>query len=348
MEFSVKGKKFFCACVIASGVLTACVSETPSAGNNDSGVNFPSGLYRMNFNASEGKLSSSRASVDEGSMNGGTGSTSIFRWDAGDRIMIWTGGNATHLTPCLFKSEEGGLNTARFEYVGEKVDSRMYFGYYPYAENLDFNYISMTVPTDGSIVQTAPDDSRHLGAYRPMYTSVITRSTDESELTGLAFRPLTGLLYFRILNESGAEARIESVTVRSTGKVFSDRAVLQFTPEVPEADARFEVSGASLSESTMLSLGEEKQGLTLADGKILQAFLPVLPVESLSGTRLMLVLKADGHNHTSLELNGDEVKAFEKGKYYRFGLRLKHNGIEIDPVISEWEPGEDIDVPVIG
>lgn len=347
MEFSVIGKKFFCACVIASGVLTACVSETPSAGNEEPGVNPPLGLYRMSFNASEGKSPSSRASVDEGSMNGGAGTASVFRWDAGDRVMIWTGGNATHLTPCLFEIEEGGQGFARFDYEGEKVDSRMYFGYYPYAENLNFSHVDITVPTDGSIVQTAADNSRHLGAYRPMYTSVITRNTDESELTGLAFRPLTGLLYFRILNESGAEARIESITIRSSEKVFSDRAVLQFAPETPETDARFEVVGTSLSESTTLSLGETKQGLTLADGKILQAFLPVLPVESLAGTRLTLVLKADGHDHTSLELNGDEVKAFEKAKYYRFGLRLKHNGIELEPVIGDWEPGEDIDVPVV-
>lgn len=73
MDFSVKGKKFFYACVIASGVLTACVSETPSTGKEQSGVNRSSDLYRMGFYASERNASGVRVSVDEGSMNGRMG-----------------------------------------------------------------------------------------------------------------------------------------------------------------------------------------------------------------------------------------------------------------------------------
>lgn len=343
MKFSVTGKKFFYACVIASGVLTACVSEAPSAGKEEPGVNPPSGLYQMSFNASEAKPEG-RASVDEGNLNDGQGN--VFRWDAGDRVMIWTGGNATHLTPCLFKTKEGGLQTARFEYEGKEVDSYLYFGYYPYAEGLQFDKVDITVPTDGTILQTKKNDSRHLGAYRPMYTSVVTRSENSPELTGLSFRHLTGLLYFRIRNKSGKESRIESVTLRCTQKVFSDHAVLKFTPENPEQEAQFEVSGASLSESVSLSLGEEKQGVALPEGEIMQAFLPVLPVESLADTKLTLVLRADGHDHVSLELDGNAVKAFEKATYYRFGVTVTHEGIEVEPIIADWEPGDDIDIPV--
>lgn len=344
MVFSVIGKKFFCGCMIIGGVLTACVSEAPSAGNEEPVVTPPSDLYRMGFNALEGNYSDSRASVDEDSLN--SGQNNVFRWDAGDRIMIWTGGNAAHLTPCLFTTQDGGLTSARFEYEGEKMDSYTYFGYYPYAEGLQYNEINVTVPTDGAILQAEKNDSRHLGAYRPMYTSVVTRNENSPELTGLTFRHLTGLLYFRIRNLSGKDSRVESVTLRCSEKVFSNHAVLKFIPESPEQEAQFNVSGASLSESVSLSLGSDKQGVVLFNGEIMQAFLPLLPVENLAGKKLTLILKADGHDHVSLELDGDAVKAFEKATYYRFGVTVTHDGIEIEPIISDWEPGDDIDIPV--
>lgn len=338
------GKKIFYGYIVATGMLTACMSETLSVEDKELGTNPSVSLYRMVFNTLEGGLMDSRASIDEESLNTGQGSS--FRWDAGDRVMVWTGSDVDSLTPCLFATVEGGVRAARFEYQGVQVGSRLYFGFSPYIEGIQYNQINITVPTDGSILQTEKNNSHHLGTYRPMYTSVVTRDFDSSELTGLSFRHLTGLLYFRILNEMGKNVNIESVSIRCTSGVFPKHAVLKFTPDRPETEVQFDIQKTNCSETATLSFGKNASGIIVANNEIIQAFLPILPVENLTDTRFTLVLKANGKEYVSLEIDGNDIKSFKRGYYYRFGMRLKDTKIDVDSVIADWEQGNEIIVPI--
>lgn len=349
MKFS---EKFFYAFMISGGLLVSCVGESSHAGSGDptdppTPPPPPSELYYMGFDASVDGSPEARASVDEGNMN--DGQNIVFRWDAGDKVVIWTGGDTADLTPCLFTTEKGGLSTARFEYEGDKVESYVYFGYYPYMDGAQYGNIEIDIPTDGTILQTEKNDSRHLRSYRPMYTPVVERNEDSQELTGLSFRHITGLLYFRIQNLSGKDVRVESVTMRCSEKVFSNHALLRFVPGNTDMETELVVSDDSSSESISLSFGSEKQGMVLSNEETMQAFLPLLPVDNLTDTKLTLLLKADGQEYVSLELDGNEINAFKAGANYPFAVTLKPDSIEIEiePAFEDWEPGDNIDIPLI-
>ena len=343
MAFSVKCKKVFFVSMIVGGVLVSCDSETFSTGNEVSGGTNSDHLYRMTLYATEGNINDSRASIDEDNIGEAEGSVNTFRWDAGDRIMVWTGSSKDDLTPCLFKTEEGGLSVARFEYEGEPVESRKYFGFYPYSDGIQYDGIPLSVPVDGEIVQEKLGSSLHLGLWRPMFTDVVNRDESSDELSGMRFKHLTSLLCFKLRNMMGDNVMLESITIRCSGSVFSSNATFAFNPD---GDSSFRIEDTGKSASSSLSFGEGGNGLSWNYGNITWGFLPVLPVESLDGTTLSVVLKANGREYTSLELSGDQVVAFEQAHYYIFKLTLKDSGLEVESSIEDWRPGENIVIPV--
>lgn len=346
MRFSILGKKFIYA-IVVGGVLVSCTSETPETGNNETlppsidnteNGNNENESYKMRCIV--GEADNSRASVDEDSMNGGTGSSNTFRWDTNDQITIWTGQDATSLSKCLFTTKDGGSGSALFEYEGKEVESNKYFGYYPYSEILDYKHIEISIPTDGSIIQTIKGSSQHIAPYRPMYSNVVNRQESSETLTGLEFSHITSLLYFRVRNLSGRNVNLEGITIKCSENVFSSTATLAFNPE---GEASFNMSENTKSDFATLSFGDNGSGIAWENEEITTGFLPILPVEDLSEKTLTLTLKVDNQEYISMEINNAE--SFKQAHFYRFGLTLKEIGITVDSFIEEWGPGEDIIIP---
>lgn len=343
---NLRNAAFVClAATVAPALVAGCSSDFPQSPGNagqitDTLTSTDSGEYRLTLYASAGK--GTRVSIDESSVGN---SQNIIRWDAGDEIMVWTGESLTDLVSCRFRTEAGGNTSATFvAAAGQPLASKVYLGYYPYDSTLSVSRpVSVHVPTDGGIVQRQANDSRHLSPYRPMYTEPVVRAASDSVLTGLHFRQLTALFVFHIQNISGDMADIGSVAVKADSPVFYSHGTFSLPIHETQGDGS-QVISENPTDRVVLTF--EGKSFSMADRSILSGYLPLLPSADLSGVNLTVELQSGGRTIESLQIDGSRVGQFRQGYFYVFNLRLKSNGLTVDPILEEWEEGGAVDIPV--
>ena len=162
-------------------LLAGCSSDS----DDDWGVEVPdSNQVRYTF---QEKGASSKASVVE------TDDAVPFRWDESDQVTMWVGQNESNVSPYVFRTESGGVGSAQFEaFLPRETESLYYYGFYPAIED-EIDEVTVSVPVDGTIRQSIPDNSSHLAPYRVMYAPAVRRETGGTILEGVSFNHLTSL-----------------------------------------------------------------------------------------------------------------------------------------------------------
>lgn len=284
-----------------------------------------------------------RASIDESALT--PGSPTVFRWDAGDRVMLWMG---EAQTPCIFITPEGGTYAASFTYTGPAVETDRYFGFYPASERKETTQF-LYIPTDGTVRQELPDHSMHLGRYRAMYTESITGRSGETTLEKIIFKPLTSLVVFKISNESGTAVSYSSVTLETSGNsqpVFYSHATYTAGSGAKEVT----LPSSPTDHSVTLSLGKEK-GIPVASGNTFHAFLPLFPSASLTDSPLQLRITTDAGKTITRSFPGSllrSIGSFRTGLFYLFHIRhTPSDELSITlPTIIGWEAGGEVELTV--
>ena len=269
-------RKGFLWGMISMLALASC--QNLSDENIENGMDAEAGKWKMTMTVSEAET---RASVDESQVV--SGNRLPVRWDKSDKIKMMIGTDAHNVIPCEFVLKgESSIGSAIFEYVGDKVDPYYYYGIYP---SLDFDQegnVHLSVPVDGTIQQADLDDSRHLGAYRAMFSAPVERDECPSRLTGVMFRHLTSLVIFKITNLTEQEHYIKSIQLATSdgSPVFYSTAIFN-----PVTEKSVNVTGTAVS-STLLRFA--KDGFILPAGEMHKAYLPVLPTGDFSHTPLVI------------------------------------------------------------
>lgn len=356
----MRNTAFLCmAAILCPAVFAACASDIPQSPGNtgdisdtiidnngggpepDSVPDLGEKIFRLTVHASA-QNSEPRVSVDENSFGN---AQNIVRWDAGDEIMVWTGNGPASLTACRFRTEKGGNTSAVFTCTADRpVESTFYLGYYPYGGSLSPDQpVPVSVPTDGSIIQTSDNDSRHVSSYRPMFTRPVVRAESDSLLTGLKFEQLTSLFVFRIMNVSGETKSLQAVTVRADKPVFHPEGTFRL-PLYPEEESDSQVIPSASVGHTTLTFGGES--FTAGHGETVTGYLPLLPSAGLEGVNLTVGLKAGGRIYESLRIDGSQVGQFRQGYFYVFYLRLNEMSLTVEPNLEAWEEGETVQIPL--
>lgn len=284
-----------------------------------------------------------RASIDESALT--PASPTVFRWDAGDRVMLWMGGAQT---PCIFSTPEGGTYAASFTYSGPAVETSRYFGFYPVNDRKETTQ-SLYIPTDGTVRQELPDHSMHLGRYRAMYTESITGRSGETTLEKMMFKPLTSLVVFKVSNESRTTVSYSSITLETSGNsqpIFYSHATYIAGSGAKEVT----LPSSPTDHSVTLSLGKE-HGIPVAPGNTFHAFLPLFPSASLTDSPVQLRITTDDGKTITRSFPGSllrSIGSFRTGLFYLFHIRhTPSDELNITlPTISGWEAGGEVELTV--
>ena len=267
-----------------------------------------------------------RASVDE--------TNYTFRWDQGDQVSIYMGNDADDARACTFTTDQGGNGSASFSYTGPAMDHAYYTGFYPSVNNPTDKNPLIEIPATG-IVQSEPNNSTHLKAYRAMYTQTVWNHSEGTQLVNLQFRPLTGLLIFCLKNESDQTVSASTVQLKASDKVFYTRAHYAIGSEATTATP----DESSLTESITLTLGDN--GFKIAPHTTVKAFLPILPTRSLKGTNLTASINGTDvfwmDSSIVGDADGNKITDLAAGRYYTFNLDVPQTN-ESSPRI-QWVKG---------
>lgn len=285
-----------------------------SCSNDDNGLQQPGQENYVTYTF-RSEAADTRASVDE--------TDYTFRWDAGDQVSIYMGNDIDDTQACTFTTQQGGSGSADFSYTGPAVEHACYTGFYPRVSNpSDKNPVIKIPATD--IVQTAPDNSTHLKLYRAMYTETVSGAPNSTELTGLRFHPLTGLLVFNLKNEGTQTVRAKYIVVEATNDVFYTRAHYAIgsgaTTATPDENYR--------TSALTLYLGDN--GFDIAPQTTVKAFLPILPTRDLGSETL--TLRINGVDVFSMpgsdvgDADGNGTVDLTAGHYYTFNLSVSQAG----------------------
>lgn len=281
-----------------------------------------------------------RASVQENDL--------AFRWDRGDRLTIWKGASGQDAEACGFETEEGGLGTALFRYVGSETDSKVYFGFYPEVPSASSRTVSVTLPATG-IRQEANNSSLHVKNFRPMYAPVVVREANGLDLPGLRFRHLTALWVFQVKNRNQTPLRLRSITVQADVPVFYTKAEYVAGSDAVRANPDEQTKVSALT----LLLG--KDGIDVLPEGVIKAFMPLWPSADLSSVGLKVMVESENMRYETLELSGNSVgdrdgngiMDFAPSYYYSFNLGVKNQHLQWDDTdIESWEEGEMTEIPV--
>lgn len=330
-------KKVFFWGIMGMLALVSCQSSSDEYIEN---TNPDTEKWKMTMAVSD---SETRASVDENQIE--VGSRLPVRWDKSDKIKMMIGTDADNVVPCEFVLQgESSIGSAVFEYEGDKVDPYYYYGIYP---SLDFDkegYVHLCVPVDGTIQQADLDDSRHLGAYRAMYTAPVERDECSSQLTGVMFRHLTSLVIFKMTNLTDQEYCVRNIQLATMDGTPVFYATASFNPQTQESVA---VTGDPVSS---VLLGFAGNGFPLPSGEMHKAYLPVLPTDDFSHTPLVIKLTmSDGEKLvTELPLSASEsLKKFTPGAYCIFNVNKTLTGLTVGVETAGWEEGTEIIIPFV-
>lgn len=332
------GKGFFLG-IMGALALASCQSGADEDHVMDAEEGSEAVTWKMTMTVSEAE---SRASVDENQVM--NGNPLQVRWDKEDKVKMMIGTDAENVFPCEFMLQgESSIGSAVFEYEGDQVDSYYYYGLYPSFLDLDQEgRVHLSVPVDGTICQAEVDDSRHLGKYRAMYAAPVERDESSSLLTGVVFRHLTGLVIFKITNQTEQDRRIKSIRLSTAdgSPIFYETA--SFKPVAQEA---VEVTGSPSSSTLLNFLGN---GLSLPSGEMHKAYLPVLPTDDFSHTPLVIrtVMENDEVLTTELPLSASTtLKKFGAGGYCIFNVKKTPSGIQVEVKMADWEDGGNLVIP---
>lgn len=290
-------------CVWLAAAATSC-------SNDDNGLQQPGQenyvTYTFRWEAAD-----TRASVDE--------TDYTFRWDAGDQVSIYMGNDTDDAQACTFTTQQGGSGSADFSYTGPAVEHACYTGFYPRVSNPSDKNPLIEIPATG-IRQTQPDNSTHLKPYRAMYTETVSGTSHSTELTGLRFHPLTGLLVFNLKNESNLPLKASDIRLEASDNVFCTRAHYAIGSGAATAtpDENYRTSALTLY------LGDN--GFDIAPQTTVKAFLPILPTRDLAN--VTLTLRINGLEVFSMpgsdigDADGNGTFDLTAGHYYCFNLSV--------------------------
>lgn len=330
-------KKGFLWGMISMLALASC--QNLSDENIENGMDAEAGKWKMIMTASEAET---RASVDESQVV--SGSRLPVRWDKSDKIKMMIGSDVNDVVPCEFVLKgESSIGSAIFEYVGDKVAPYYYYGIYP---SLDFDRegnVHLSVPVDGTIQQIDSDDSRHLGLYRSMYASPVEREESSSQLTGVVFKHLTGLIVFKLTNLTSKDVNVKTIQLSTSDgtPVFYSKAL--FNPVTEESAT---VTGIPVSSTTLSFAGN---GYMIPSGKMYKAYLPVLPTDDFSHTPLIIRTTMEDGEEIETELPlvaSTTLKKFSPGGYCIFNVKKTATGLTVGVETAGWENGTEIVIPV--
>ncbi|WP_299235224.1 fimbrillin family protein [uncultured Bacteroides sp.] len=283
----------------------------------------------------------SRASIDENlPANGGQ---LQVRWDSGDKVRMMIGSTANDVTACDFTLVGGpSVGSGNFEYVGNKVETSYYYGIYPPMEIGINGGVRLNVPIDGRISQSAADDSRHLGQFRPMYAPPVQNEEGGNVLRGVVFKHLTSLIIFKVTNTTGEAFNLNSIQMSTAdgNPIFYSSAY--FNPQ-NQTEAVMEDN-----PSVSVALTFDENGMQIASQEMKKAYLPVLPTGDFSTLQLRVKAVTDkGEFVTDIPMAASQtIKRFQAGSYCIFNLKKTDTGITVEMEILGWEDGETVDVPV--
>lgn len=272
-----------------------------------------------------------------------------FRWDESDQVTMWVGQNVSNVSPYVFRTESGGVGSAQFEaFLPRETESLYYYGFYPAVED-EISEVTVSVPVDGTIRQSIPDNSSHLAPYRVMYAPAVRRETGGTILEGVSFNHLTSLFVFDITNIRAESIHVSEIRVKASQPIFYDQAT--YLPGSGSEEVN--VISNPVTE-IVLTLGNDVSGLPISgrNGK-LRAFLPLIPTASLAGVSISLAMRVDDRLLESLSLMADELEAagvdrFQAGHYYHFYLDIDGANVtwDMDKSVDAWELGGIIDIPL--
>lgn len=283
-----------------------------------------------------------RASVDE---NMPSNSEYLqVRWDEGDKVRMMVGSGADDVVACDFSLVGGSsMGSGNFEYIGNKVETNYFYGIYPPMEIGMNGEVQLNVPIDGTIIQAAADDSRHLGQFRPMYSAPVRNEEGGNVLKGVVFKHLTSLIIFKVTNSTDETFNLSSVDMSTAdGKaVFYSSASFN-----PQSQTEAVVKG---NASSVVAFGFEGNGMQIAPQEMKKAYLPVLPTGDFSSSQLRVkALTDNGQFVTDIPMAASQTLGkFQAGSYCVFNLRKTTTGITVEMEIQGWENGESVDVPVL-
>lgn len=326
-----------CAPLFGTLLLVGCNSDN----NDDWGVEVPEGnLVRYTFQENR---TSSKASVVE------TDDAVPFRWDELDQVTMWVGQDELDVSPYVFITELGGIGSAQFEaFLPRGTESLYYYGFYPAVEG-EKKEVTVSIPVDGTICQSIPDNSSHLAPYRVMYAPTVRRETSGTVLEGVRFQHLTSLFVFDITNIRANSISVSEVRVRASQPIFYDQATY-----MPGSGAEEVKVISNPVNEVVLTLGNNESGLRISERNgNLRAFLPLIPTANLAGVSLSLAVRVDDRLFESLSLSAEELGAaevdhFQAGHYYHFYLDIDGANVtwDVDKSIDAWELGGIIDIPL--
>lgn len=335
--FSMKIGKNFLWGIAGVLALSSCQNASNEVLEN---IGTETEKWRITMSVSEIE---SRASVDENQVV--SGGRLPVRWDKSDKIKMMIGTDVNHVSPCEFILQgESSINSAVFEYEGDKIDSYYYYGVYP--SSLDFDKegnVHLSVPVDGTIQQIDSDDSRHLGLYRSMYASPVEREESSSQLTGVVFKHLTGLIVFKLTNLTSKDVNVKTIQLSTSDgtPVFYSKAL--FNPVTEESAT---VTGIPVSSTTLSFAGN---GYMIPSGKMYKAYLPVLPTDDFSHTPLIIRTTMEDGEEIETELPlvaSTTLKKFSPGGYCIFNVKKTATGLTVGVETAGWENGTEIVIPV--
>lgn len=323
-----------CASLFGMPLLTGCDSET--------GADIPNA--DLEYYSFKENGASSKASVVE------TDDAVSFRWDKSDQVTMWVGPDESNVSPYVFRTELGGVGSAEFEaYLPRETESLYYYGFYPAVDNVE-DTVTVSVPVDGTICQSTPDNSLHLASYRAMFAPPVTRDSSSTVLEGVNFKHLTSLFVFDITNAYTKSIEVSQVRVKASQPIFYDRAT--YAPG--SGNEEMNVSSSSPVEEVILTLGNDDSGLLVSENEgTLRAFLPLIPTANLTDVSLTVAVLVDDSLLESLALSSDEIMSvgvdrFLPGHYYQFYLDIDGTNVtwDMNKSIEAWELGGIIDVPI--
>lgn len=284
----------------------------------------------------------SRASISEELVE--PGKPLPLRWDDGDRIRMLVGEDSINMSVCDFELKDiDNSGTAHFEYSGRNIFTDYYCGVYPATDISLSGSFAFSVPLDGSISQSADDDSRHLSNYRVMFTPYIENKSADNELANVTFKHLTSLVVFNIENNSGKDLFVKSIKLKAecAKPVFHSKASFNlFTSE-------YFLSETDMSDSFKLSFSGD--GLNLKDGVIGRGYMPLIPSDNFDGATVLIEAElADGKIVKSIVPSSviDELKNFQAGTYCMMNIIFNNEGITVGSEFESWEDGGAIEVPL--
>lgn len=314
--------------------------------------------YKITIKATvEDNNVSTRAGIVEGNEDYSSGET--FYWNEGDKIRVYFV-NAESVSSSLFEVETVYGNSADF--IGT-IPSALNGIYTIYASK----DLEQTSPTSTELKLDFPQQhtqtgSSSQGVLLPLISTplegILIENGELSNDTALNFslKQLNSLLRFTFENNSDQDLTIESIVISvkddegESQEVFASEAI----KELNSTSVWDEISSGSLYDQLTLSINQNENGATIAEGNKFDAYLSILPTDGFTvGDHFTMEVTfkgADGFTYlrkaeVEISNNGDFAflsTGLEDAMRYYFQSELTvDNTFKVTVVTFEDEEGSD-------